>query len=173
MYWSGYINNHTEPRVIMQCTSEKSPHSQKPVISSCMQNTMHYYVWNRLLRRNIVDRHIASVTCLTPYFCVGSSIMNIRAHQQPQHICITFVQRRPNVLTLGRRCLKVIQMFCVYWGGFFSDRHDCATIRLSIPLTVSHFQKYYIYKILCFRRCQVVISFPAHESPPPPPVWAL
>ena len=105
------------------------------------------------------------MTCLTPYFCVGSSTMNIRAPQQPQNICITIVQRRPNVLTLGRRCLKVIQMFCVYWGGFSSDRHDCATIRLSIPLTVSHFQKYYIYKILCFRRCQVVISFPAHESP--------
>ena len=33
--------------------------------------------------------------------------------QQTQDICITFIQRRPNVFDVGPRLHKV--MFCVYW----------------------------------------------------------
>ena len=37
--------------------------------------------------------------------------------QQTQNICITFVQRRPNVFDVGPTLYKinVKQMFCVYW----------------------------------------------------------
>ena len=35
--------------------------------------------------------------------------------QQTQDICITFIQRRPNVFDVGPALHKVIQMFCVYW----------------------------------------------------------
>ena len=35
--------------------------------------------------------------------------------QQTQHICITFIQRRPNVFDVGPTLYKVIQMFCVHW----------------------------------------------------------
>ena len=36
--------------------------------------------------------------------------------QQTQDICITFIQRRPNVFDVGPTLHKVIQMFCVYWA---------------------------------------------------------
>ena len=36
--------------------------------------------------------------------------------QQTQDICITFIQRRPNVFDFGPTLHKVIQMFCVYWA---------------------------------------------------------
>ena len=35
--------------------------------------------------------------------------------QQTQDICITFIQRQPNVFDVGPTLHKVIQMFCVYW----------------------------------------------------------
>ena len=35
--------------------------------------------------------------------------------QQTQNICITFIQRRPNVFAVGPTLYKVIQMFCVHW----------------------------------------------------------
>ena len=35
--------------------------------------------------------------------------------QHIQDICITFIQRRPNVFDVGPTLHKVIQMFCVYW----------------------------------------------------------
>ena len=35
--------------------------------------------------------------------------------QQTQDICITFIQRRPNVFDVGPTLQKVVQMFCVYW----------------------------------------------------------
>ena len=35
--------------------------------------------------------------------------------QQTQEICITFIQRRPNVFDVGPTLHNVIQMFCVYW----------------------------------------------------------
>ena len=35
--------------------------------------------------------------------------------QQTQDICITFIQRRPNIFDFGPTLHKVIQMFCVYW----------------------------------------------------------
>ena len=35
--------------------------------------------------------------------------------QQTQHICITFIQRRPNVFDVGTTLYEVMQMFCVYW----------------------------------------------------------
>ena len=34
--------------------------------------------------------------------------------QLTQDICITFIQRRPNVLDVGPTLHEVIQMFCVY-----------------------------------------------------------
>ena len=34
--------------------------------------------------------------------------------QQTQDICITFMQRRPNVFDVGPALHEVIQMFCVY-----------------------------------------------------------
>ena len=37
------------------------------------------------------------------------------AAQQTQDICITFIQRRPNVFDVGPALHKVIQMFCDYW----------------------------------------------------------
>ena len=37
------------------------------------------------------------------------------AAQQAQDICITFIQRRPNVFDVGPTLHEVIQMFCVYW----------------------------------------------------------
>ena len=37
------------------------------------------------------------------------------AAQQTQDICITFIQRRPNVFDVGPALHEVIQMFCVYW----------------------------------------------------------
>ena len=36
--------------------------------------------------------------------------------KQTLDICITFIQRRPNVLDVGPTLHKVIQMFCVYWA---------------------------------------------------------
>ena len=33
--------------------------------------------------------------------------------QQTQNICITFIQRRTNVLV--QHCINVLQIFCVYW----------------------------------------------------------
>ena len=35
--------------------------------------------------------------------------------QQKQDICMTFMQRRPNVFDVGPALHKVVQMFCVYW----------------------------------------------------------
>ena len=35
--------------------------------------------------------------------------------QHTQDICITFIQRRPNVCDVGPTLHKVIQMFCIYW----------------------------------------------------------
>ena len=35
---------------------------------------------------------------------------------QTQDICITFIQRRPNVFDVGPTLHKVIHMFCVYWA---------------------------------------------------------
>ena len=35
--------------------------------------------------------------------------------QQTQHICIPFIQRRPNVFDVGPTLHEVIQMFCVHW----------------------------------------------------------
>ena len=35
--------------------------------------------------------------------------------QQTQNICITFIQRRPNIFYVGPTLHKVIQMFCVNW----------------------------------------------------------
>ena len=45
-------------------------------------------------------------------------------NQKTQNICITFIQRRPNVFdvgptlysTLGQHCINVIQIFCVCWA---------------------------------------------------------
>ena len=36
------------------------------------------------------------------------------AAQQTQDICITFIQRQPNVFDVGPTLHEVIQMFCVY-----------------------------------------------------------
>ena len=36
-----------------------------------------------------------------------------RHFQQTQNICITFIQRRPNVFDVRQHCIIVIQMFCV------------------------------------------------------------
>ena len=44
--------------------------------------------------------------------CLGESPP---AAQQTQDICITFIQRRPNVFDVGPTLHEVIQMFCVYW----------------------------------------------------------
>ena len=38
-----------------------------------------------------------------------------KSTHRTQNICVTFVQRRPNVFTLSQHCTNVIQMFCVYW----------------------------------------------------------
>ena len=38
-----------------------------------------------------------------------------RPAQQTQNICITFIQRRPNVYDVGPTLYKVIQMLCVHW----------------------------------------------------------
>ena len=35
--------------------------------------------------------------------------------QQAQNICITFIQRQPNVFDIGPTLYKIIQMYCVYW----------------------------------------------------------
>ena len=35
--------------------------------------------------------------------------------QQTQNICITVIQRRPNVFDVGPTLYKVIQLFCVHW----------------------------------------------------------
>ena len=35
--------------------------------------------------------------------------------QQTQNICITFIQRRPNVFDVGPTLTNVMQMFCFYW----------------------------------------------------------
>ena len=44
--------------------------------------------------------------------------------QQTQHICMTFIQRRPNVSDVGPTLYEVIQMSCVYWEGTIqSPRH--------------------------------------------------
>ena len=34
---------------------------------------------------------------------------------QTQNICITFIQRQPNVFDVGPALYKVIHMFCVRW----------------------------------------------------------
>ena len=74
-----------------------------------------------------------------PWYC----ILNIFASLQTQNICITFVQRRPNVFecytsvlylvvlhlynvaptssTLVQHCTNVILMFCVYWDVMWSE----------------------------------------------------
>ena len=35
--------------------------------------------------------------------------------QQTQNICVTLIQRRPNVFDVGPTLYNVIQMVCVYW----------------------------------------------------------
>ena len=35
--------------------------------------------------------------------------------QQTHSICITCIQRRPNVFHVGHHCINVLQMFCFYW----------------------------------------------------------
>ena len=40
--------------------------------------------------------------------------------QQTQHICITFIQRRPNVFNVGPTLYKVIQMFLAECRSTFS-----------------------------------------------------
>ena len=39
--------------------------------------------------------------------------------QQTQNICITFIQRRPNVFDVGPTLYKTMQMFCVHWVSLF------------------------------------------------------
>ena len=48
------------------------------------------------------------------HYSYFSIIFGVTA-QQTQTICITFVQRRPNVFDVGQHCTNVIEMFCAYW----------------------------------------------------------
>ena len=48
--------------------------------------------------------------------------------QQTQNICITFIQRRPNVFDVGPTLYKVIQMFCVHWVSKFKMLKDLGYI---------------------------------------------
>ena len=41
--------------------------------------------------------------------------------QQTQDICITFIQRRPNVFDVAPTLHKVIQMFLVFTGSIFTS----------------------------------------------------
>ena len=58
----------------------------------------------RLRRWPNIEQHCRNVQCLR-----GS-----RPSQQTQNICITFIQRRPNVFDAGPTLYKVIQMCCVH-----------------------------------------------------------
>ena len=59
-------------------------------------------------------------TRLDVFFCVTT--------QQAQNICITFVQRRPNLFGVGPTNAIDLQVFCVYWVVtlfVMSDRREC------------------------------------------------
>ena len=60
--------------------------------------------------------------------------------QQTQDICITFIQRRPNVFDVGPTLHKVIQMFCVYWACQYklgSSSFNIPAVRQSVCLHAS------------------------------------
>ena len=57
--------------------------------------------------------------------------------QQTQNICITFIQRRPNVFDVDPTLYKVIQMFCVPLGvgtSVGSNRFEIPTVIQSVCL---------------------------------------
>ena len=47
------------------------------------------------------------------FVCAGALLAQT---QQTQNICITFVQRRPNVFAVVQHCINFIQMSCVCWN---------------------------------------------------------
>ena len=56
--------------------------------------------------------------CCVPWpHLIFSMYPDYSGYQWAQNICKTFVQRRPNVEDVGRRCTNVMQMFCVCWGA--------------------------------------------------------
>ena len=60
--------------------------------------------------------------------------------QQTQDICITFIQRRPNVFDVGPILHKVIQMFYVYWDvntNFGSSSFNIPAVIQSVCLQAS------------------------------------
>ena len=70
------------------------------------------------IRRHIYESHafqanhvlsLNSINLLEFHECV------MFRSQQTQNICITFIQRRPNVFDVGPTLHKVVQMFSVYW----------------------------------------------------------
>ena len=57
--------------------------------------------------------------------------------QETQNICITFMQRRPNVSTLAQHCINVIQMFCISWDAVGKNRTCVHSINISYLLNIS------------------------------------
>ena len=85
---------------------------------------------------------------------IHSLIYSVQAYtQQTQNICITFVQRRPNVFDAGPTLFKWIQMFYVSWVGRMYVRVFCILaashgIRACVygqPLTAPHGIGAYLY----------------------------
>ena len=53
---------------------------------------------------------------------------NVETTQQTQNICITFIQRRPNVFDVGPTLYKCYTNVCVSWvHGFLPHKHDALT----------------------------------------------
>ena len=50
-------------------------------------------------------------------------------------ICITCIQRRPNVFDVGPTLHKVIQMFCVYWP-YWASIQVVGSSRFHVPAVV-------------------------------------
>ena len=59
---------------------------------------------------------VSSTTQLIQHWINVQCLRESPPAQQTQDICITFIQRRPNVFDVDPTLHKVIQMFCVYWA---------------------------------------------------------
>ena len=88
----------------------------------------------------LITRYYLNETLIQCCFNVRSTSATLAQHwinlqclrespptQQTQNICITFIQRWPNVFDVCPTLHKVIQMFCVYWVSIQARGHAVST----------------------------------------------
>ena len=68
-----------------------------------------------------VRRFWKSVNFVVEFRRMNEMVVDDAVSQKTQNICITFIQRRPNVFDVGPTLYKVIQMFSADWGSILTS----------------------------------------------------